>query len=243
MKQTIQYGTNRARTASFLVTEDSANLYRIDGFVTGAANAITFLQLHDRTTVPTANLVPRLSRQVLGNNGFSYIFERKDEAEFVNGIYLVLSTDERNYVADAANTVSGDLDIEDRGVIQGATAVGDYTTGIYNLAVRTEAQGPAQLQKVVLKDIGNFSGTRYLMLFAKNTANLANGARPIMQWACAVGATVSLTFGAAGRTVTSEDADSTFRKGITLWLSDTTGTLTDTQAGSGEAAAIKAWYK
>ena len=182
-QQIIPFGTNRAEAAAFQLSQKGMTLQRIDGYCNGAN---TWLQLHDSTSAPLANAVPKKSVQLFGNDGFSYVFGGQDEICFQSGIYVALSTSEVNYVADVSGTkISGDVTVNnldhDTSNEAGLTVVGDLTTGVDFLQVWAEAasNSAAGAKHLVRLDIINGTGAAaWLQIFA--TDSVAVGSVPII---------------------------------------------------------------
>lgn len=224
MRQTLQFGAARARTASYQVIDRPCALWRIDGYVTGAAGTVTFLQLFDTIVAPQVATVPKKSLMLQASNGFSYTFLLEDEQDFKTGIYMVLSTDERVYATDASHTVSGDMEITEVFPSITLSTSGVLTNDVSSLQPWNNSQGPKFLYRVQIQDNGSvFSPPCYLMLFATDTP--VNGDFPI--WQCTVNAAdvLNFYFGDAGRSPQQQVAGVN-KVGCYFWISSTPNFLT-----------------
>lgn len=198
LKRIVQFGASRAQTAGYQVLMNAANVFRLDGYCTGANS---FLQLHDAKAAPATNDVPKKSLQVFGNDGFTYVLNGKDEVEFANGIYLALSSDETKYVADVSGTkVSGDMEMDDSQAYSGftRTVVGDNTTAVASLQVWADTNSPTKaLQRLELTN--NNAAAVVFCVVARNAATA--GAKVLWNsGSVAAAASVDEVFGTNGLT-------------------------------------------
>jgi hypothetical protein len=248
MRQIVyNFGASRAETTSYQAVEGPCTLKRLDGYCNGAN---TSLMLFDLVTAPANNAVPKKSLQVFGNDGFSYVFNGEDEVEFINGVWIATSTSEVNYVADAANKVSGDITVKTNFDATAFTSSGDYTTGIANSNVWTVASGYHRIRRVWIKN--NNAAAVIAGLAARNTITssvtglvnftpLINGVAPI-----ASGLTYVWDFG-SGMYIPKETVGATDFYGCTIGfaLLPTTGNPTvglwPTQIATADFN-MKMWY-
>lgn len=107
-EKVVNYGADRSRCSTYALFANPCRLYRLDGYCTGAN---TFLQLFDRATTPTGGDIPVKVFPLFGNDGYSWAFSKASAPTFFQGMFLALSSDERNYVADSVNKVSGDVSL------------------------------------------------------------------------------------------------------------------------------------
>lgn len=166
MQITNQFGTARAETTSYLAVEGACTLERIDGYCNGAN---TFMMFFDSVTAPAANAVPKKALQVFGNDGFSYTFLQRDEVTFSKGVWIATSTSEVNYVADAANKVSGDVTFDSFFDASKFTVVGDYTTAVASKSIWLNVGGPNRLRRVWVKN--NNAAAVYALVCPRNATS------------------------------------------------------------------------
>ncbi len=205
-----------------------------------ALAAARFIQIHDSAIVPAEGAAPVKSYPIYtGAQGYK-LFD-VGELQLVNGLYVCVSTTEATKTLAAGNDKFASLFAELLAAESpsGTTIVGDLTTGVDELAVWLDANGPKRLHRVQVIPSALLAD-RYVMLFAHD--NPVDGQKPLAVWTIEQAGSLDLKFGADGRDVFSLSG-STRRDGCRLILSDTAETLTKAADGSADTVCIKAEYK
>lgn len=108
------FGKNRTKTSKGGIASFPHLVTRIDGYCRGIVpivNTPVFLQLFDSVDEPFIEAIPVKSLQILTNDGFSFVFSRRDAIK-LSCSFFGLSTDETFYNPDSSgNLVSGDMTI------------------------------------------------------------------------------------------------------------------------------------
>lgn len=206
----------------------------IEGYCNGAAGTQYWLQILNGAPGAT---VPMYSVQVLGGQGFSFIYPLGlDTATMQDGggaslgenvykPYLAISSTDGLYTSVAATT-NVRVDIE----MQFQMPLGLITANGNNTGSLTVFADPNATNKLCAFSVVNNTGAvGYLMLFAY--ANPVNGATPLQQWPVQNGGTFATTFGNAGVRFQQGKADYSIHTGCYLVASSTTQTLTTVANG------------
>jgi hypothetical protein len=226
------------------VATGPVTLYGFEGYVNGNAGTQYYLQIHG-VAPTTGSTVPLYSVQVIGGNGFSFLYNNglntkqmsfPDQATTGGTntlpVFFAISSTDTVYTSVAASTdLLVTLD-EPRTIPANETITGDTTTGRDSLPVYTSPNTAKRLMKFQVTN--NTGATAYLMLFAYS--NPALGDVPQAQWTIANGATLTQDLG-TGLMVMQAPAF-VLKTGCYLFGSSTTQTLTATVATNWK---MKAW--
>jgi hypothetical protein len=207
--------------------------------VDGVAAATGYLQIFDSAVAPSAGDVPMKSLAIGAAGELPSFFETIAPVTLNKGLFLAVSSTEATYTAQATNyDVWGEIE-EFETQLNGTTVAGDLVTGATRLQVWANANGPKRLVRVDV--FTDSSAVTYLTIFAKDSASVADGERPLLTIPLKVtSATQTFKFGNDGLFVHSSEANNTQRIGCTLVMSTTANVLTE---DSGSSTVVRAFYK
>jgi hypothetical protein len=219
------------------VAAHACSLIKIDGEYRSATAC--WIQLHDSAGTAAEGAEPVKSWPIAGGTDanpqpFFQTFVASP-LEFVNGLYICVSTTDATKTISAADKM--DLSVEIVRADNSTTVVGDTTTGVTGLQVWSEATGTATPRRLVRVDVAGPVAASWLMGFTVDSP--AEGATPEFQVSLgSAGASKAVTFGDDGRVMKS-GVTSALKQGCTLKISSTAGVLTTTVA----TGTIRAEYK
>lgn len=225
---------------NIVASTTACGVIRVEGWFYGAADK--YLLFFDSPTLPGNGAVPYKSYALPNTAYFIHSFTPQ-ELETNTGFTVAIS-DTQDTLTISASKADFEGEVEPRSYIpQNYSVAGDTLTGRDFLQVWADATGPKAVYQV---DYTNNDGaTRYLMLFATDNGATANGASPLEVWKVLNGATLTLKFGAGGKSPMSQDTNFVNHVGCTLQQSSSVGvgnvpTLTKTVSA---VSYFRAYYQ
>lgn len=181
-------------TISRQFTTHRSELMKLEFDVNASAAATVYVQLHDfptakdlaaGNTAPAVGAVPIKSWPTPAGAIDVYKEFKNGELDFSNGVFACVSTTQATLTIGTGSNKFDSVAAElwNTEVAGTTTAQG---SGLVNVQVWSEAVGVANVPKLRRFVAVNLeAGVRYLMLFARNTVNIANNDKPIRQWTLA----------------------------------------------------------
>lgn len=208
------------------VASHPVDAWKIEGTFVG--NTASWIQVHDTQLAPAGGSVPLKSVYVAVGSTTPQPFKLDfigSELTLKNGLFVGVSSTEGTYTAAALNMdLEVELKLPERPAIN--NVFGDLTTAVNYLQVWSEANGARFLCKVDVTSNDGTDPALYLLLFAKNQANISVGDKPI--WHSPQldvdGTQDTFQFGDRGLIPHQQDANGTARYGCTLIFSSSPAT-------------------
>jgi hypothetical protein len=222
----------------------------LEGFCLGTGGTQYYIQLLGTANPTSTTTVPLYSLQVVGQNGFSFLYDKQTlQTQNLNTaggstttagsntlpVYAFLSTTDTVYTAPADGAKADLFATVEQGSVDepNSTVTGDLTTGVDSLAVY--ASDPTK-RLIQFTAKNNGGADAYLMLFGLVPTA---GWTPNQQWLVKAGATLTARFGYQGSSIIQGNPTTlVLSYGAYLYGSSTTQLLTATAATQWN---LKAW--
>lgn len=225
-------------------------IFKIEGYINGAANTQYWLQIHNSAFAALSSgvSIPLRSLQVIGTDGYTFNFQPTGltcanlpgvlAATINQNWIIVLSSTDAVYTAVAGGvTCDINCDVEEFELeLAGMTTVtGNTLAGVLQIV----ADGATFTGNLVYLEATNSSGfDEYLQIYCQGSLTIGVSL-PVRQWFIPNGTTLKLNFGSVGSAFHSEDADGTIHNGIVAAASLTGGAFNTSGALVGIVARTK----
>lgn len=226
------------KSAGISLVANPCTLVAIDGNYGGGGSE--YYQIFDKASAPVANDVPIFSEVLTAAGPLPSVFEVLGPVNLTLGLAVGISSVNEKYTASAsAYDVFGQTE-EWETQISGILTVGDLSTGLNNLAVWTNAQGPKYLYQIdAIQNLGGL-GNGCIMIFGSDSP--VDGSVPFWQ-SPVLTASASLIrtfkFGYGGLAISHKIVQA-IKVGCNIFFSYTPGTLT---SDSNNTCMLRAKYK
>lgn len=194
-------------------------LVNLDGYAAAAG----WLQIHDKTSAPSAGAVPLKSVNVAAAGPLSSLLSGLGTIPLKLGLQIAMSSTETTYTAVAtAFDAWGEVEEFELLNKNALVLVGDRTTAVKELQVILDGDDYV-LQRLYVKNVS--AGTRYFQLFANDAP--ADGTYPLMTFSLGATNTKTLFFGNSTRfSQVSPTNPNTQIRGLYICCSSTAETKT-----------------